>query len=107
MPAPPCPCWRPPWSPTLKCSVGVGTISRNMQAKLYFLIGWLAASAAFAQGTFTYTFSGDDSAMNVWATFQATSNAVATSYLTTGNVSGAYLLQGGTPMVYIQPQVPR
>ena len=66
-----------------------------MQARLYFLIAWLAATVGLAQGTFTYTFSGDDSPWNVWATFQASSNAVATGHLSTGNIISGYLLQGG------------
>jgi hypothetical protein len=66
-----------------------------MKVKLYLLIGWLTASAAFAQGTFTYTFSGDNSPLNVWATFQVGGRAVASGSLTTSDIISGYVLQGG------------
>jgi hypothetical protein len=55
----------------------------------------LRAAPAIAQGTFTYTFSGDNSPLNVWATFQASEQAVATGLLNKGNIIGGYVLQGG------------
>lgn len=66
-----------------------------MNAKLIISIALLITHAAFAQGTFTYTFDGDSSPMNVWATITASPQAVATGTLTTGNILSGYLLQGG------------
>ncbi len=53
------------------------------------------AGPASGQGTFTYTFSGDNSPLNVWATFQAGDQAVGTGLLTLNNISSGYVLQGG------------
>jgi hypothetical protein len=67
-----------------------------MLTRLYFLIGWLTATAALGQGTFTYTFSGDNSPLNVWATFTASQQSIATGLLTETNVSSGHILQGGS-----------
>ena len=61
------------------------------------LLAWLWCTAsALAQGTFTYTFSGDNSPLNVWATVQASGQAVASGGLSEANIIGGYLLQGGS-----------
>src|ERR1035437_9482294 len=77
-----------------------------MQARLFFLIGWLTATVGFAQGTFTYTFDGDSSPMHVWATFQVGSQAVASGYLSTGNIISGYMLQGGNQWTIFSLRMP-
>ncbi len=59
---------------------------------------------ASGQGTFTYTFSGDNSPLNVWAIFQASDQAVASGLLTTDNITGGYMLQAGNhwPLFYVR-----
>jgi hypothetical protein len=55
----------------------------------------ISTTTVFAQGTFTYTFSGDNSPLNVAATFQASDSAVASGLLTSANTTGGSLSQGG------------
>jgi hypothetical protein len=76
---------------------GLLCISRRVRRPLLGLLLALTATSSWAQGTFTYTFSGDTSPWHIWATFNASQQAVATGLLTRTNISDVAITVNGEP----------